>query len=248
MGVYGPRGTLGLIVPPRTNETLLYEMMRIAPEGVDWCLSSLGLREHDLDEYERALAMVETCAQELVARGVHAIAFAGIPLETAPGPHYHVELAARIRSVVPPDLPVATDLGAMLAAVQALGVRRVTVISNYQAAVLDRLLEALRASGLEVAAARGLHLTLAEQITQATFDTAYDMAMSAYEAQPATDAFFFACPQWPLVGSLQRLEAATGLPGVAQLPAIVWWAMRALGMPETVPDRGRLLSTHGSYP
>ncbi len=33
MGVYGWRGTIGLISPPRTNETAIYEAMQVAPEG-----------------------------------------------------------------------------------------------------------------------------------------------------------------------------------------------------------------------
>ena len=72
MAAYGSRATIGLIVPPRTNETVLYEMMKVVPEGVSWCVSALGLVEQELPEYVRALDMTEVCSRELVARGVDA--------------------------------------------------------------------------------------------------------------------------------------------------------------------------------
>lgn len=246
MGPYGWLGTIGLIVPPRTNETLLYEMMQVAPEGVSWCLSSLGLREHDLQEYAKALTAVERCTEELIARGASAIAFAGIPLSTAQGPGYHVELEQRIREAASSSVPVTTDLSACLGAFRELGVRRVTVISNYQEDVLRRLEAALAHAGVDIVGSKGIELTLAEQITAATFDTAYDLALEAFGERPDTDALFLSCPQWPLIRNIERIEAATGRPVVTQLQAIVWWARRALGLDSPVAVGGRLLTSQGT--
>jgi maleate isomerase len=245
MGPYGRLGTIGLIVPPRTNETLLYEMMRVVPDGVSWCVSTLGLREHDLHEYATALAAVERCTEELVERGAGAIAFAGIPLSTSQGTRYHEQLAARIADASGHAVPVTTDLAACLAALAAFGAGRVTVISNYQNDVLQRLVGALEESGLAVATTRGIHLTLAEQITGATFDTAFELATEAFREDQTTDAILLACPQWPLVGNIERIEAATSRPVVTQLQAIAWWALHALDLDPTVPACGRLLAADG---
>lgn len=242
MGPYGERGTIGLIVPPRTNETLLYEMMQVVPHGVSWCLSSLGLREHDLQEYERALGEVELCTEELVARGANAVAFVGIPLSTAQGSRYHEELGQRIQGVAGPSVPAITDLAACISALRALNAERLTVISNYQYTVLRRLEEALQEVGLEVVNAKGIHLTLAEQITAATFDTAFEMATEACDERLDTDAILLACPQWPVVRNIERIERATGRAVVTQLQAIAWWALGRLGIEASLPAGGRLLS------
>jgi maleate cis-trans isomerase len=242
MGAYGSLATVGLIIPPRTNETILYEMMRVLPDGVSWCVSSLGLREHELAEYDRALDAVELCVEELVARNVDAIAMSGIPVITSRGPTYHLDVVTRMAAAARKPLPITTDLAACLAALRVLQVQRVTVISNYQQAVLERLVGALEHDGLTVACAKGIHLSLAEQITTATFDTAFDMAEQAFAEQPATDGFLLSCPQWPVIGNIERIEAATGLPVVTQLQAIAWWAMAALRIGRAMPGRGRLLA------
>lgn len=237
MGPYGWRATIGLIVPPRTNETLLYEMTQVVPEGVSWCVSSLGMREQRPDEYLRALKAIPLCTQELVARGVSAISYAGFPLITAQGPRYHEEMAKGMRRIAG-DIPVITDLAACLAAFDALGMRRVTVISNYQQAMVERLVRALEAYGVEVVHAAGIHLSLAEQLTAATFDSAYEMATAAFAAQPNTDGFLLACPQWPVVRAINRLEATTDRPVVTQLQAIAWWVLGTLGVEAPLPAIG----------
>jgi maleate isomerase len=241
MGPYGSRATIGLIVPPRTNETVLYEMMQVVPEGVSWCVSTLGLREQQPEEYARALANVPLCTQELVARRVSAIAYCGFPPVTAQGPRYHEELAERMRQLAG-NIPVTTDLAACLAAMHELGIRRVTVISNYQQVMIERLARALDLAGVHVAHAKGIHLTLAEQLTNATFDTAYDLAAEAFAEQPDTDGFLMACPQWPINRNITRIEAATNKPVVGQLQAIAWWALRELGIDNPLPIGGRLFA------
>lgn len=242
MAAYGYRATIGLIVPPRTNETVLYEMMKVVPEGVSWCVSTLCLVEQELEAYRKALDMTEVCAAELVARGVQALTYAGLPPINAQGPRYHEKMTDRMRSVAPPSMPVTTDLGAMLQAMELLGMRRVTVISNYKQEMLDRLVAALNAYDVDVVSSRGIHLSLAQQMTDSSFDTAYDLAMESYKNNPHTDGFFFACPQWPLIGNIDRIESETGLPAITQLQVLSWWVLRELGIPGKVANAGKLLS------
>ena len=131
----------------------------------------------------------------------------------------------------------------MLEAMELLKMRRVTVISNYKQEMLDRLIAALNAYDVEVVSSKGIHLSLAQQMTEASFNTAYDMAIDAYKNNPHTDGFFFACPQWPLVGNIDRIERETGLPAITQLQVLSWWVLKELGIPSTVANAGRLLST-----
>lgn len=242
MAAYGYRATIGLIVPPRTNETLLYEMMKVVPEGVSWCVSTLCLVEQEPAAYRKALEMTEVCAAELVARGVHALTYAGLPPINAQGPRYHETMTDRMRTMAPPSLPIITDLGAMLEAMKLLEMRRVTVVSNYKQEMLHRLVAALYAYDVEVVSSKGIHLSLAQQMTNSSFDTAYDLAMESYQDNPHTDGFFLACPQWPLIGNIDRIENETGLPAITQLQALSWWTLRELGIQSTVKNAGKLLS------
>ena len=242
MGVYGWRGTIGLISPPRTNETAIYEAMQVAPEGVSWCLSCLGLAEHNDEEYKKALATVEICVKELVERKVHAIALGGIPVITSQGPSYHLQLAEDMSRYAGGAVPVTTDIAAIMAAFEALDMRRITIISNYQDAILQRARNAFETAGFEVVASKGIHLTLAQQLSEGSFDQPFEMAMEAFGEHPDTDGIFFSCPQWPVVRNIDRIEKATGKPVVTQFQAISWWAMNELDIQTPVPGFGRLLA------
>ncbi|PZC46947.1 MAG: Maleate cis-trans isomerase [Chloroflexi bacterium] len=242
MGIYGPLGTIGLISPPRTNETAMYEAMQVVPEGVSWCLSVLGMADHSAEEYKKALAMVETCVKELVERKASAIAFGGIPVITSQGPEYYLQLAEDMSRYAGGAVPVTTDIAAVMAALRELGMQRITIISNYQDAILRRAIGAFETAGFEVVASKGLHLSLAQQLSEGTFDQPFEMAMEAFNEHPDTDGIFFSCPQWPVVRNIDRIEQATGKPVVTQFQAISWWAMNQLGIQRPVPGFGRLLA------
>lgn len=242
MGIYGPLGTIGLISPPRTNETAIYEAMQVVPEGVSWCLSVLGMAEHNAEEYKKALAMVETCVKELVERGASVIALGGIPVITSPGPEYYLQVAEDMSRYAGGAVPVTTDMAAVFAAFKELGMHRVTIISNYQDVILQRTINAFETAGFDVVASKGIHLTLAQQLRQGNFEQPFDMATEAFNEHPETDGIFFSCPQWPVVRNIDRIEKATGLPVVTQFQAISWWAMNQLGIQRSVPGFGRLLA------
>jgi maleate cis-trans isomerase len=237
---YRSKGSIGYIVPPRCNETVIEEALRIRPAGVTWCFASLGLSELERGDFQVALRAVETAAQELAQRRVSAVAYSGIPLTTAQGPRYHEELQRRIQAAVG-DIPVETDSSLVVRALRTLGVRRVSLITPYHTAIVDALTAMMRGQGFEVADARGMELRLAQLITDTDGEMAYRMACDSAAAQPEIDGFYLSCPQWPIVDSIERIEQATGRPVVTQLQAIVWWAAGVLGLPEPVPGFGRLL-------
>ena len=238
---YRSKGSIGLIVPPRCNETVLEEAFRIRPPGLTWCVATLGLPELARQDFDAALALTETAAKELAARKVSVIVLTGLPLQTSHGPRYHEELRDRIQSVVDGLIPVETDAGLVTKALHALGAKRVSVISPYQKPFLDNLVRMIEAHYFEVVSAKGEELKLAELISELHFDSAYQKTMESLREQPDTDAFYISCPQWPIVGSIARIEGETGKPVVTQLTAILWWALTTLGLEDRVTGYGRLL-------
>src|SRR5581483_1636830 len=227
-------------VPPRCNETVLEEAFRIRPAGLTWCVASLGLPELTERDFDRALEATETAAHELALRKTNVIVQTGLPLQVARGPKYYLELTSRLQAAVGPDIPVETDAGLVIEALRTLGARRISFISPYQKPIVDNSVRMLEAHGLEVVSAKGEELRLAELISELHFDSAYEKAMASFREQPGTDAFYLSCPQWPVVGSVERIERETGKPVVTQLTAILWWALAAIGLPDRITGYGRL--------
>jgi maleate isomerase len=238
---YRSKGSIGLIVPPRCNETMLEEAFRIRPEGLTWCVAGLGLPELTERDFEVALRATESAARELAARKVSVIVQGGLLLHVAQGPSFHRELQQRLQAAVGDRIPVVTDRELIIAALQALGARRVSVITPYRQQIRDNLVRSLETHDVAVVSARGADLQLAEFITGLDFDSSYASALASFAEQPDTDAFYLACPQWPVVGNVARIEAATGKPVITQLTVILWWALQVLRLPDRVRGYGRLL-------
>ena len=241
---YRERGSIGIIVPPRSNETILEEAFRIRPAGVSWCFSTLGLPEFGQRDFDAALETVERAAIELAERRVSVIAFTGVPLSSSKGVDYADRLRERISTAVGGAIPVETDTRLVTRALRMLGAKRIALVTPYRREVLANVRRQLEGQGFEVASAVGRELRLAQLITDPDFDTAYDAARESFAVTPDIDAFFLSCPQWPVVGAIARLEAATGRPVVTQLQAVVWWAAEVIGLADTVSGFGRLLEHH----
>lgn len=239
---YRELGSIGLIVPPRCNETAIEEAMRIRPRGLAWCIASLGMDEFGTDQFTRALSQAKAAVRGLSAREVDVIAYTGMPLTSRRGATYHCDLRQALQEEAGPETPVQTDSGVVLEALRAVGARRVSIVTPYQAVTVGDVEHLLQEHGFEVAATRGRDLALAQLLTDVDDDSAFETACEAYEEAPETDAFFLSCPQWPVVGAIERLERATGKPVITQLQAILWWALATLGIDASPQQGGRLFA------
>ena len=239
---YRARGSIGWIVPPRCNETIIEEAFRIRPEGVSWAFASLGMEEFGKAHFDEALAVVEAAAKDLVARKVGVIIYSGMPLTASRGGDYHELVTGRIRESTGTDVPITTDTALVLAGLRAVGASRISLVTPYQDATVRNVAAVFAADGFEVVDQRGLGLTLAQLITEPTDETSYDLAMESFAAHPELEAFYLGCPQWPVVGNIARLEKETGRPVVTQVQAAVWWAAAHLGVEDVPTDYGQLFT------
>lgn len=244
---YRALGSIGLIVPPRCNETVIEEALAIRPAGLAWCLASLGMAEYGDSHFKDALLAAEQAAVQLMEREVDVISYSGLPLTVMYGPDFHLELEDRLRNATGGSIPVASDSSLVIAALKAAGVGKVSIVSPYMPETLGRVVKLLEANGLEVADARGAELALGKLLTDLDDDSSYEAAQAALERNPATDGFLMACPQWPVVRAIDRLESETSKPVVTQLQAILWWALAQKGLAVdnlTLPvPLGRLLAS-----
>lgn len=241
MGVYGWKATIGIIVPPRTNETVIQEALRLAPEGVSWCWSVMGLPEFGKVEFEKALDQASLAARELVNRDVDVIVSTGVPLVTSQGPAYHERLEEELSAAIDRKKTVTTDIHCVLGALSALGVRDLILTSVYQPYIQKNLIRYLAHYGVRTVADEGLDYALADCMTRPTMDTSYQAAMKAAEKAPEAEALFISCPQWPVIANIDRLERDTGKTVVAHLAAVMWGCLSLIGRKEPVSGYGKLL-------
>src|SRR4051812_18516524 len=197
MSAYGYKASIGFIGPPRTNETVLHEAIRLAPPGISWCWSTMGLPEFGQYEFDEALGLATKCAKELADREVSVAVATGIPLITSKGAGYHEQLEREIAESISHRKPVTSDIACVIAALKAMNLKRIVMTSIYQRYIQDNVIRYLKHYGIEVLADEGLEFALSDCMTKPTMDTAYEIAMKAHARAPECDGLFIACPQWP---------------------------------------------------
>ncbi|GAA0464710.1 Asp/Glu racemase [Streptomyces olivaceiscleroticus] len=133
-----------------------------------------------------------------------------------------------------------TTSGAAVAALRAVGARRVAVVHPYQAPVDRALARYLEASGCEVAGLTALGLESVDEVYGVRAERV-EQAVAAGD-RPGADAVFVSCTALPTYDVLPALERRLGKPVISANQATVWALSRAVGMRARGP--GQRLPAH----
>ena len=148
------------------------------------------------------------------------------------------EVFARLRAARP-GIACTSPPTAALAALQALRLRRIAVLTPYTEGVNHRVVEYFTARGLDIAAFGAFNKESDAEI--ATIAPASIIAAAQALDAPDIDGIFLSCTGLRGVAVVDELEARLGKPVVTSNQAMAWHAMRLAGHNEAVAGFGRLL-------
>ena len=138
-------------------------------------------------------------------------------------------------------VPAITSAQAVGRAVQALGVRRVAIVSPYSEAVNARAADYFRTKhGLETIALEGFGATDAYAIGKLGPQNARD-AFARID-RPEIEAFVVPGGNFPTMPSIAAWEREFGKPVVTTNQASMWAMLRAFASADRLPAFGRLLA------
>ena len=136
---------------------------------------------------------------------------------------------------------VATTASAVLAAFEALEVRRLALVSPYARATHEHELIFLAEAGLEVVAERALELPGSDAYVAEPPATWLSVGEQLMRAAPSAQALFLSCTNIHSLPVIDRLEARLAeRPVVASNQAVLWYGLRQTGLADRVPGLGRL--------
>src|SRR5437773_2807687 len=136
-----------------------------------------------------------------------------------------------------PGAPAVTAAGAVRAALQHLGAKRLALGTPYQESVSRQSKVYWQAAGFEIVGDR--RLGDVGSIYDETEERAYELARQADTAE--ADAVLLSGTGLPTIGVLERLEHDLGKPVVSSVQACLWQALRVAGRPQPIEGFGRLL-------
>ncbi|MBB5935135.1 maleate cis-trans isomerase family protein [Streptomyces zagrosensis] len=123
------------------------------------------------------------------------------------------------------DVPSLTTSGALLAALDEIGARRIALVTPYTKSVTDALEEYLAESGIAVVGRAYLGLT--REIWRVPYRDVVDMARLAVVG--SVDALFISCTNLPTYDVIPQLEAELRMPVLSANQVTMWSALRAIG-------------------
>ena len=234
----GWRARIGIIVPP-SNTVNEAEFNRFAPPGVSFHFTRSPLHaDPAADDFREMLDDVGEAMSDLAACRVDFATYACTAGSMACP-------ADRLLGAMKAGGGVAatSTADAIVAALRALGARRIAMASPYTDETNAHEAEYLREHGIEVVAAAGLGLNTSletiQRISRVPPPEVFAHARSV--DRPEAEALLICCTDFNTFDAIEPLEQALGKPVVSSNSATLWHTLRSAGIDDAIPGLGRLL-------
>lgn len=236
--VYGPRGRIGLIVPAN-NSVIEPEWWSKLPSGVAIYATRI-LARGDLTPaaIHRMEAHVDRAVDELVATGVDVIVYADMVTTFIMAADWNEAKVAAIRSRS--GAACVSAWTALRDALAALGVRRFALGTPYPAAIHALAPPFFARLGYALTGDRTLDIVAMRDVPRVDGDR-LDAFVTSIERTDA-EAIVLLATDLPSFQSLDALEARFGIPVLTSNQVLLWAALRAAGVRDSIPGLGKLLA------
>lgn len=236
------RARLGLLVP-FTNTNLEPDMTLMSPPGVSVHAARLG--GYDAERIPDETQMQGLGASDIdkplrLLMGVRPdiILYGCTSATLAHGPDFDRALAARAKAVSGAE--TVTAAGALVSALEVVGAQRVGLASPYVPAVNDMAIAFLAEAGIETVRRSEVTEPLGNE-EQGAMTPDEVLASGIRADHDDADAIVLSCTDMRSVETVARLEQALGKPAICSNQAMMFEALRRLGIVDPVAGFGKLL-------
>jgi len=233
----GPKGQIGAITPTYLDEA--QDWFKIVPQGVNVVFATLGVEEHTPEEFQKAREAVERAARGLIKLGVGAVVLGGSPLATLDKGEGTGELAPALQKET--GVPVSTGQDAAELALQALGIKKLLLVTPYRDRLNEGMKRRLAERGFEVLCLKSALCAGPAEMSRLSPEIPLRLAHEAFREAPQADGIYIPNPKWQPLDAIEPLEKELKIPVVTTTQASAWWALKIIKIEEARPGYGRLL-------
>lgn len=236
-GVIHPRSGNGLQRGPA------YQLYRLVPVDVMELSTGLGLENYTPEGVEKALGNYWSCVDLLAQEKADKIVFGGAPISAVLGRQRVVGLLRETKEKT--GISADAPLEALIAAMQHLGLKTLTIGSRWADAVNDAIVEYLADGGIEVAGITKRNQWASEAFAMSLeegLQTALDVAREAAELAPGADAIAAPGGAAMSLHVIPAMEEEFGKPTFTNLSVEVWHDLVHPGIIPPVSGWGCLLA------
>ena len=237
--VIGARARIGLVVLA-SDYTIEHEFRAmVAMPGVDIFMARIANDPRVTPETLAAMEplLTDTAARILPGDKVDVLAYGCTSASVVLG----ADRVADRLAAAKPDTPTSNPISAAFAAFDALGARRIGVLTPYRRDVNEQVRNYITRHGYEVPVFGSFNEEMdpvVATIDEASLTSAIDTIRKGHDI----DAVFVSCTSVRLADAVADIEARTGLPVTSSNHAMAWHCLRLAGVDETIEGRGRLFT------
>jgi len=223
---------LGLIVPS-WNTVNEYEFQQVIHPAMSVHAMRIKITADDEENYSWMGTQVPAAAQLLAQAKVQVICYGCLAGGFVKGPGHDQQIIKDIEAAT--GIHGVAAAAAVVDALRALQVTRVSVASPYEPWLNEKLRQYLNAFGIEVLALKGLGSQ-----AHASFTPQQNAALAAEVDRPESQAIFIACSNFRTLEFIEPLEKKLDKPVVSSNLSSLWKMLRLLGDGRSLPRAGRL--------
>jgi maleate isomerase len=230
---YGTRARLGMILPS-VNQAAEPQISAMMPDGVSLHTTRMRLQpdlEETVKEAERGAELLADARVDLVVFHCTAASM------SAPG--FDDDVIARLQKAS--GLPATSTSKACLEAFETVGATRITLTTPYVQAVNDREVAFLKSHGIDVLSETGAGISGDGGAMLAIEPEEWRRRVNEQD-EDASQAAFLSCTAVRAVEAIEPIEGDIGKPVVTSNQAMLWHALRKLGIADRPKGFGRLMS------
>ena len=229
-----PRARVGFVSPSATRGAHYDSFLDLVPDDVEVEIEALALFGRSLEElHGTADAHLAKTSALVKARGWDGVALLGAPMQVQnPG------FVEQVRAAL--GIPVTSALEASVAALWALSVRVVLLLTPFDERMNALIMDFLGGMGIEAS----VPATTLDSIAAAESlgpDDVYALARDAFGSSGGAQAIYFQGARLNPLGALERMEQNLAVPVVASNPAMFWHLLSLLDVRCELNRGGRLL-------
>jgi maleate isomerase len=229
---------VGLIIPS-SNRMAEQEMVPAFPAGVQAHVTRLRMTGAHHLTTERLLPRIEEAAGALIDARCDVVAFHCTANSMEGGEDGERQILATLTRAG--ATRATTTITAIQRAFDALGARRVVLVTPYTARTTQHEAEFLRRAGYDVLFAKGFALAGSDAYCATPAEFWRDRVIEARRGD--ADAYLVSCANISVFAVIGDLEGRLGRPIVTSNQAVIWDALRLIGWHETRGCPGRLFDT-----
>jgi maleate isomerase len=237
----GRRARLGIVVPS-VNTVMEPWAQRTVPDGVSVFAARMFIPsamtpeafvEMDRNEGKAAIRQLSSTLPDVIAYGCTASSIVqGLDYDS----HLRAEIAETFK------VPSTTAAHAILTAADALGARKVSIVSPYTKDVDKAEHAYFEAAGLEVLGGACLGISDGFKLAEPSPDALFALGRRGFD--PRADALIMTCLNTRSHTVIARLEDSLGKPVISSTQATLWHALRLAGIDDRIAGFGRLMEAH----